>query len=180
MEVSSGIIDCRANGAGGDGRKWFAVFTVPRNERATVRQLNLHEIESFLPTYETVHVWKNRQRKKVMQPLFPTYLFVHISCCERVRVLETPGVLQIVGTRQQPTPMDDSEIAYLRTSCAMRRIEPFRELVVGEPVRVRSGPLEGLRGVLVRRKNDLRFVLTLKMINQHAAIEVDAHRLEPA
>jgi transcription elongation factor len=62
----------------------------------------------------------------------------------------------------------------------MNRIEPFRDLVIGEPVRIRSGALKGLKGVLVRRNSNLRFVLTLEMINQNAAIEVDANDLERA
>ncbi len=166
--------------AGVDERKWFAVFTVPKNEQSISRYLDLNRIEAFLPTYESVHMWKNRQRKTIVQPLFPSYLFVHISPRERARVLQTPGVLQIVGTRQQPLPLDDSEIAYLRTGCEMKQIEPFRDLVVGERVRVTGGALKGLNGVLVRRKNEVRFVMVLQMINQYAAVEVDASHLEPA
>jgi transcription antitermination factor NusG len=116
----------------------------------------------------------------IMQPLFPTYLFVRISPRERGRVLGSPGVLQIVGTRQQPLPLDNSEIDFLKVYCTMKRIEPFPDLVVGEPVRIRSGALKGLKGVLVRRSSNLRFVLTLEMINQNAAVEVDANDLERA
>jgi len=59
-------------------RKWYAVFTVPRSEKSAVRHLDMRNIESFLPTYETVQVWKNRQKKRITHPLFPSYLFVHI------------------------------------------------------------------------------------------------------
>jgi transcription antitermination factor NusG len=163
-----------------DERSWFAVFTVPQNEQSTARHLEMLRIEFFLPTYATVRVWRNRQRKMIMQPLFPNYLFVHISPRERGRVLGSPGVLQIVGTRQHPLPLDNSEIDFLKAYCRMKRIEPFRELVVGEPVRIRSGALKGCKGVLVRRNSNLRFVLTLEMINQNAAIEVDANDLERA
>jgi len=180
MRINTGCSGDRFIMTVDDERRWFAVFTIAQNERSTARHLDLRQIESFLPTYETARVWKNRQRKTIVRPLFPTYLFVRISHRERARVLATPGVLQIVGTPQQPVPLDDSEIDLLRTHCAMKRIEPFRELVVGEPVRIRNGALKGLKGVLVRRNSNLRFVLTLEMINQHAAIEVDANQLEPA
>lgn len=163
-----------------DELRWYAVFTLPQNEHSAARHLEMHRIESFLPTYETVHVWKNRQRKTIVAPLFPTYLFVHISSRERASVLGTPGVVQILGTRQQSIPLDDSEIKFLRTSCEMKRVKPFRELIVGDPVRIRSGALKGLRGVLVRRNNNLRFVMALEMINQSAAIEVEGSHLEPA
>jgi transcription antitermination factor NusG len=178
MTINTGCSGSRL--AEDDERRWFAVFTVPQNERSTARHLDMLQIESFLPTYATVRVWRNRQRKTILQPLFPTYLFVRISPRDRGRVLGSPGVLQIVGTRQQPLPLDNSEIDFLKAYCTMKRIEPFRDLLVGEPVRIKNGALKGLKGVLVRRNSNLRFVLTIEMINQNAAIEVDANDLERA
>jgi transcription antitermination factor NusG len=140
----------------------------------------LRQIESFLPTFETVRVWKNRQRKKVILPLFPTYLFVHITRTERGRVLQCPGVLQIVGNTREPLPLPDSEVEMLRSGFCRQRVEPYHELVVGEKVRIKSGVMQGVRGTLVRKSSSLRFVLTIELINQHAAIEVDAEDIEPA
>src|SRR4051794_35663483 len=68
---------------GAGERKWHAVFTFPKNEKSAMRQLELREIEAFLPTYETTKTWKNRQRVKTVVPLFPTYLFVNIGKKER-------------------------------------------------------------------------------------------------
>jgi transcription antitermination factor NusG len=160
-------------------RKWYAVFTVPQNEKSVVRHLEMRDVESFLPTYETVRVWKNRQRVKTILPLFPTYLFVRIDWRERVKVLQSPGVVQIVGGRKECAALSNSEIEFLRSGLQGRKIEPYRELVVGQRVRIKSGLMEGVEGTLVRRCNGVRFVLTLALINQHAAIEVDAEALEP-
>ena len=161
-------------------RQWFATFTLPQNEKSVLRHLDLRHIESFLPTYETVRVWKNRQRRKITLPLFPTYIFVRISRAERGRVLGCPGVLQIVGNNREPVPLQDAEMEALRSESCRRRFEPFQELVIGEKVRIRSGVMMGLQGTLVRRNGNHRFVLTIEMINQHAAIEVDAEDMEPA
>jgi len=160
-------------------RRWFAVFTVPQNEKSIVRHLGIREIESFLPAYETVRVWKNRQRVKTMLPLFPTYLFVHINVRERVRVLESPGVLQIVGNGRESVPVADADIETLRASVTARLAQPYRDLVIGEKVRVKSGILQGVQGTLVRRSGGDRFVLSFESINQHAAIQVSAEDLEP-
>ncbi len=160
-------------------RRWFAVFTVPQNEKSVVRHLGMREIESFLPAYETVHVWKNRQRIKTILPLFPTYLFVHIHARERVRVLESPGVLHIIGNGRESIPVADADIENLRASVAARLVEPWRDLVIGEKVRVKSGILQGVQGTLVRRSGGDRFVLSFETINQHAAIQVSAEDLEP-
>jgi len=161
-------------------RSWYAVYTLPQNERSAVRHLQLREIEAFLPTFETIRVWKNRQRIRTILPLFPTYLFVRINRPERVKVLQSPGVLQIVGNGRESIPVPDAEVDFLRSGFHGNMAEPYRELVIGEKVRIRSGALQGIKGVLVRRKNSLRFVLALDAINQFAAVEVDAHDLEPA
>jgi transcription antitermination factor NusG len=160
-------------------RKWYAVFTVPQNEKSVVKHLDSREIESYLPTYETVRVWKNRQRMKIVLPLFPTYLFVHINSSERTKVLQSPGVLQIVGGNRECVSLRDSEIEVLRSVIRMKQIEPYRELIVGERVRIKSGIMRGVEGVLVRKNNSLRFILTVNVIHQHAAVEVCAEDLEP-
>jgi transcription antitermination factor NusG len=135
-------------------------------------------IESFLPTYEAVRVWKNRQLAKVILPLFPTYLFVHINFRDRVRVLQSPGVVHIVGTSREGVPLSDSEVEFLRFGFYGKQIEPYREPLIGERVRITSGVMHGLHGMLVRKRSSTRFVLTLELINQHASIQVDAEDLE--
>jgi transcription antitermination factor NusG len=161
-------------------RKWYAVFTFPQNEKSAMRQLELRGIETFLPTYETVKVWKNRQRVRTVLPLFPTYLFVRIERKQRTKVLQSPGVIHIVGNSNQDIPVADLEIHLLRSCVRGRSVEPYRELVVGKTVRIKRGSMEGVEGVLVRKGNGMRFVLSLKLINQYAAIEVDAEDLEQA
>ncbi len=159
-------------------RKWYAVFTFPQNEKSAVKHLALRDVESFLPTYETVRVWKNRQRIRTVLPLFPSYLFVHIEGRQRSRVLESPGVIHIVGNSREHVPVPDAAIELLRSGVQSRNVEPYHELVVGRKVRIKRGSMEGVQGVLVRKGNGMRFVLAIDMINQYAAIEVGAEDLE--
>ena len=161
------------------GRDWYAVFTIPQHEKAVQKHLEMRELECFLPTYEAVHTWKNRQRKKIILPLFPTYLFVHVDSKERARVAQAPGVIQIVGNGKRFVPVPESEIDFLRSSFCRHRVEPYREIVLGDRVRIRSGVMQGIQGTLVRRNSTMKFVLTLELINQHAAVQVDADDLEP-
>lgn len=151
---------------------------MPQNEKSVLKQLDIRNVESFLPTYESIRVWKNRQKKKVTLPLFPNYLFVHIDRSERGKVLRCPGVLHLVGNTKEPVPVADAEVELLRSSVSLRKVEPFQELVIGERVRILRGVLEGVEGTLVRRNNTFRFVLTIQMISQHAAIEVEAEDVE--
>jgi transcription antitermination factor NusG len=161
-----------------EAQRWYAVFTVPQNEKAVVRHLELRGIESFLPTYEMTKVWKNRQRVKTVMPLFPTYLFARIAGRQRTKVLESPGVLQIVGNGREGLIVADRDIEMLRCGLQGRSPEPYRDLLVGERVRIKSGLMRGVEGTLVRRSGGDRFVLTMGLINQHASIQVDAADLE--
>jgi transcription antitermination factor NusG len=176
--VNRAAQDTTGDGDIDGGRKWFAVFTVPQNERSVIRHLNLRRVESYLPTCETERVWKNRQRVKTAQPLFPTYVFARIHPAERTLVLRSPGVVRIVGNSQGPVPIPASEMDFLRSDFCRQRVEPYRELAIGEKVRIKKGSMQGVEGVLVRKKSSLRFVLTLTLINQHVAVEVAADELE--
>lgn len=159
--------------------KWFAAYTTPRHEKVVARHLQSRHIESFLPLYSSVRRWKNGCRVAVEQPLFPSYLFVHIPRREAVKVLQIPGVVSLVSAGREPAALPSSEIESLRSSLPLRHFEPHPYLVVGERVRITAGSLEGMVGVLVRRKNDCRVVLTLELIMQSVAVEIGIDEIEP-
>jgi transcription antitermination factor NusG len=160
-------------------RRWFAVFTVPQNEKSALKHLEMRDVESFLPTYETLRIWKNRQRKKCVLPLFPSYLFVRIDQCERGKVLQAPGILHIVGNGRHSVPLEDAQVEFLRSGFKGRNLEPYTELVVGAKVRIETGVMQGVEGILVRKSNQFRFVISINLISQYAAVEVDADALKP-
>jgi transcriptional antiterminator NusG len=93
--------------------------------------------------------------------------------------LQVPGVVSIVSAGREPSPLPSAEIESLRSALPLMRVEPHPYLVVGEKVQIASGSLAGMIGVLVRRKNDLRVVLTLDLIQQSVAVEIDAEQIEP-
>ncbi len=159
--------------------QWFAVYTTPRHEKAVARQFAVRQIEAFLPLYRSVNRWKNGCRVNVAQPLFPNYVFVSLERHDYVRVLQTPGVLSLVGSRREPSPLPSSEIESLRAGLPERECEPHPYLVAGEKVRIHSGPLTGVVGVLVRKKNNLRVVLTINLIMQSVAVEIGSDEIEP-
>lgn len=159
---------------------WFAVYTNSHHEKRVASRLAERQIESFLPLYIARHHWKNRCEMNLDLPLFPNYVFVHIHPRERVRILEVPGVLSLVGFGRTLAPLPDFEIEALRSGLGQRRIEPHPYLVIGERVRIKAGSMTGLEGVLVRKKSNFRVVLALDAILQSVAVEVDADDLEPA
>jgi transcription antitermination factor NusG len=158
--------------------QWFAAYTTPRHEKHVGEVLAERNIESFLPLYRTVRQWKKSSPVTLDLPLFPCYLFVHINRAARGTVLSLPGVVSIVGSPKEPWPLPQLEVEALRLGARLGKAEPHPYLRVGERVRIKSGLMAGVEGILVRKKNEFRFVLTLEAIMRSVAVEVDASELE--
>ena len=160
--------------------RWYAVFTMARHEKQIVWHLGQREIESFLPLYKTKRRWKNRCTVPLELPLFPNYVFVRIDLQERLRVLSVPSVVSIVSLGREPLPVEDRYITGLRDGLLTHGIEPHPGLDVGDRVRITTGAMADMVGILDRQKNALRVVLNLEMIGRSVAVEVDLASIEPA
>jgi transcription antitermination factor NusG len=184
-EALSGMstISSEANGAlltsvGHTAAQWFAVYTTHRHEKRVSELLLNREIETVLPLYKVGRQWKKRAPVVLELPLFPCYLFVNIPREARGLVLGVPGVLSIVGSPHEPWPLRTSEVEALRLGIKMGMVEPHPYLKVGEKVRIKNGPMSGIEGILTRRKNGPRFVLTLDVIMRSVVVEVDVTDIE--
>ncbi len=160
--------------------KWFALYTTSRHEKRVAQHLLERQIEFYLPLYRAERKWRDGSRVTLELPLFPGYLFIHIRRNERVRVLEVPGALAVVGgTGGEPSPLPDTTIDALRSGLELRPAQPHPFMTAGQRVRIRSGALAGLEGIVVRNKNSFRVVMTVEHIMQSYAVEVDLEDLEP-
>src|SRR5579864_8356897 len=158
---------------------WCAVYTHSRHEKKVAQQLEERQIENFLPLYRSVRRWKDR-RKELDLVLFPGYVFVYLDLKDRLRVLQVPSVVRFVSFNGQPAPLPDAEIEVLVSGLAKGvRAEPHPYLKVGHRVRVKYGPLAGTQGILVRRKDKFRVVLSIDLIMRSVAVEVDEADVEP-
>jgi len=159
--------------------RWYAAYTAPRHEKKISEQLRERSIESFLPLYETMRRWKNG-RTKVQLPLFPGYIFVHIPLSERLSVLKLPSVVRLVGFNGQPLPLSDAEVAAIQT-CLQggAKVAPHPFLAIGRRVRIIRGPLEGLEGIVVRKKSQFRFVISLELIQRSVSVDIEQTDLFP-
>lgn len=157
--------------------RWYATYTAPRHEKSVLKHLETRRVESFLPLYGSTRLW-NRRRAFVRMPLFPGYLFVRIPVEHRARVLEVPGVLNIVGSQGRLSPIPDEEVEALRAALEMRKSEPHPLLVRGKRVRIKGGPLRGLEGIIVRQTHKLRMIVSVECIKQSFAVELEASDLE--
>src|SRR5262249_5476913 len=131
-------------------------------------------VEHFLPQYESVRRWKDR-RMKLQMPLFPGYIFVRAAFRDRVQILQVPGIARLVAFNGLPCPVPDLEIEAMQL-CVRRNayLEPHPYVKIGRRVRVKYGPLAGVEGLVVRKKNSVRFVISLDLIQRSVAVEIDS------
>ena len=158
--------------------RWIAVYTIARHEKAVARQLQERKVETFLPVYRAVHRWKDR-RKEVELALFPSYVFVKMATRDELPMLRLPGVVDVVKFKGEPAVLPEQEIEALRNGlqsnlCA----EPCPYLRVGRRVRVVRGPMAGAEGLLSRKKERYRVVISVDVLTRSVAVEVDAVDLE--
>jgi transcription antitermination factor NusG len=159
------------------GFAWYALHTRHQHEKLVARSLVCKGFEIFLPQYTVVRRWSDRA-KQLSLPLFPCYVFVRGGLDKRLAILTTPGVHGFVGFAGRAAAIPEQEIDAVRKAAQSATIEPHPFLKCGDRVRVTSGPLEGVEGVLVRKKNSLRLVLSLELLARSAAVEVDASAVE--
>ncbi len=161
-------------GAGdADETRWMAIRVRSRFEKIAAEALRQKGYEYFLPLYRSKRVWSDRT-KWLELPLFPGYLFCRFNVRNRVPVLECPGVMHIVGIGKTPIPVDDGEITALqRIVRSGLPVAPCDFLQLGQRVRIRSGPLEGVQGILVDMRKRHRIVVSVSLLRRSVAVELD-------
>ena len=157
--------------------RWYVIHTRSRHEKRVNEQLQLKRIESFLPLYCSERNWKGRHAQ-VDLPLFPGYVFVHIPLAERLSVLTLPGVAGLVSFQGAPAPVPDAELERLRFCLKVAAAEPVPYLHPGNRVRIVSGMLAGLEGVILRQNGQTRFVLSVDLIQRSVVVKLNACDLE--
>jgi transcription antitermination factor NusG len=158
--------------------RWYAAYTCVHHEKRILQQLIERNIDGFVPLYRSVRRWKDR-RKELDLVLFPGYVFVRIALQQRLRVLQVPGVVNFVNFSGMPTPLPEGEVESLRKASTQGVFaEPHPYLNTGRRVVIRNGPFTGVEGVLLRKKDKYRFVLSIEMIMRSVAIEMDAADVE--
>ena len=160
--------------------RWYALRTRSRHEKIVRDQLANQGIEPLLPTVTRLSQWKDR-KKEIEVPLFSGYCFVHFASEQKLPVLKTIGVVDIVGPSHCPEPIPDEEIAALRIlMTTVLPYDPHPYLHEGMMVEVIRGPLQGVRGILLRKEKRHRLVLGIRLIQQAAAVEIDVNDVAPA
>ncbi len=175
------MLTSQSNGIGScEDSAWCVLYTRHQHEKAVAEMLSAKSFEVFLPLYESIRRWKDRT-KMLTLPLFPGYVFVRGAVTRRLQVVTTPGVHMILFHGEHIAIIPEVQIQAIRRAVeGPFRVEPHPFLKCGERVRVIRGSLEGVEGVLVRKKNLYRLVLSVDMMAKSVAVEIDATDVEPA
>lgn len=162
----------------GAGVEWYAAYTRHQHEKAVAHIMAQKGIEAFLPLWNVASRWKDRI-KLLQQPLFPGYVFLRTDLSRRLTVLQTPSVHFLVGGSSGPTAIPIEEIEAIRRALTSRLlVGPYPFLAAGDRVRVKAGALEGVEGILVRKKNEFRLILSVEMLQKSVAVEIDGYLVE--
>lgn len=157
---------------------WYALYTRHHHEKSIARTLTGKGFTVFLPVYAASHQWKDRT-KVVMLPLFSCYVFIQGGLHRQLDIVTTPGIYGFVCFAGVPATIPPQEIDGIRQAVERCiKIEPYPFIHQGDRVRVTTGPLEGIEGILVRKKNFSRLVLTVELLGKSAAVEVDVATVE--
>jgi len=162
-----------------EDQSWWAIYTRHQHEKTVADMLSTKGFDVFLPSYDSMRRWKDRN-KLISLPLFPCYVFVKGGHERKLQVVSTPGVHMILYHGDRVATIQESEMEAIRAVVQARcRVEPHPFLKCGQRVRVLRGPMEGVEGILTRKKNLVRLILSVAMLAQSVAVEVNAIDVEP-
>jgi transcription antitermination factor NusG len=168
-------IDTRENKSFG----WFAIYVQSKHEKVVASQLATKGFDTCLPLAKTIRKWSDR-RKEIEEPIFKGYVFCQFNSELRTPILQTAGVIQILGAGKQVYPLEPTEITALKAlERAKAPVEPWPFITKGQWVCIESGPLEGLTGVVVECKAGLRVVVSVALLQRSVAVEVNRTQVRP-
>src|SRR5271170_6902092 len=163
-----------------EGENWYGLQTRPRHEKIVLQRLEERGVTAFLPLVTEVHRWSDR-KKSVQMPLFTGYVFAKFvpNRSDRLRVLRVEGVFGLVGAGGEGTPIPDVQIEAVRS--LVEKELPWSShpyLKIGQRVRIRSGALDGMEGILISRNGDRTLVISVEAIQRSLAVRVEGYEVE--
>jgi len=157
---------------------WYAFVTKPRHEKKISNYMEKAGIVHFLPLRKTLNQWKDR-RRWVEAPLFSCYIFSYVQYVSRYDILKVPSVVRIVGFNNRPTPVRQEEIDAIRRMLQTGiELEVQEGLLPGDPVKITTGPLEGLEGILSEQRGGKWFVVYVSAIGKSVSVDISETGLE--
>jgi transcription antitermination factor NusG len=159
--------------------RWYALFVRSRHEKVVENSLRSKRYNVFSPSYRTKRKRVDRTAE-IEVALFPGYVFCQFDPTKRLPILMTPGVVGVVGRGNRPEPVDDTEIASIRTvALAGRSVQPWPFLRLGQRIRVQSGPLTGIEGIFLRVQDEDHLIISITLLQRAVSVVIERDSVSP-
>jgi transcriptional antiterminator RfaH len=163
-----------------DEKKWYALYTKSKTEKKVYIELEHAGFEAYLPLITKIKQWSDR-KKKVIEPLFRSYIFVHIPIKDLFNVLALPGAIRFVSFERKAVPIPPEQIEAIRYYLNEKEYVPDENILLneGQLVRVKHGQMEGLIGRLIRYQGKFRLVIRIEAIGKSITLTIPRTLIEP-
>jgi transcription antitermination factor NusG len=159
--------------------RWYALFVRSRHEKTVENSLRSKRYNVFSPSYRT----KRKRVDRIAEidvALFPGYVFCQFDPSKGLPILMTPGVVGVVKRGNRPEPVDDTEIASIRTvALAGRSVQPWPFLRVGQRIRMQSGPLTGIEGIFLRVQDEDHLIVSVTLLQRAVSVVIEKDSVSP-
>jgi len=154
--------------------KWFVLYTRSRHEKFVEKHLTEKGTEAFTPTVLLRKKWSDRV-KFIEEPLFKSYCFAKFPLKDKTKIVSEPGVVHIIHFRNQYVPVEDGIIDSLKILVENKvQIDPHPYLKIGKRVRIKRGPLKGVEGYILEKRNkNTSLVISIEALNSSITCNVD-------
>ena len=164
-----------------DIKEWFVIYVKSRSEKKVSKQLDDIGIESFLPLITRIKQWSDR-KKKVEEPLFRSYIFVHISLSDYYNVLNVANVVKFVSFEKKPVAVPENQIIAIKKYICDTDLHEIEcedlDLKEGELVRIKTGQMKDLIGRFIEIKGKHRVVINIEAVGQSLPINISRSNIE--
>lgn len=162
--------------------KWYAVYVKSRFEKKSAWLLERDGVEVYLPLITSIKQWSDR-RKKVEEPLFKSYVFVHTDLKNYFDILNVPGVVTFVHFEGKPVDIPENQINAIREYVGQVSVNneevSIDNLHLGQKVMVKYGGMKGIQGDLLEFKGKQWIVVDFEMFGRKLPVQVEKAMVEP-
>jgi len=164
------------------GLRWTAVYTKARCEKVVADYCERHGFAYYLPLRRRAQRYQRRTVETFL-PMFPSYTFVQISETDKTLLAQshkTVAILPVDDAQEARLIEELQDIRILERAQLELEVEVLPELAPGRTVRITSGPLSGLNGIVERRQQQTRVTVNVEMLGQSVSVEVDLGEVDVA
>lgn len=159
-------------------RQWLALYTLSRREKDLMRRLRTMSVSFYCPLIAKTSRSPSGRARTAYMPLFSGYVFLYGSKTDRYSAMTTNCISRCIDVPDQSLLTNELRNLHQLVASGLP-ITPESKLEPGDPVRIKSGSLAGLEGVVVKRQNKHRLLVSVDFLQQGASVSLDDWELEP-